>query len=276
MLLHLRGCLAYTRVDSTQERPRLLSWPPSAPPVIDKTLDRTTLSFFNQSKIASVSLPADRSHIEIDESTNTASYDYSDRSSIAHFPSFSFNVLSLTPLSTLSRPGKDPQKVNVLLAILEVDGPDTIRIKKGPEAGKDVSILKMILGDEDGNICKLTAWRDVAEVWGGAWEAPAVKRGDVVFIARVSFFYSSHTLVLIVLFTVDVTTNFETGASLSLTASPYNKPRLQVCYRTMPYTHEDRRLRPDLRLARIDIAMRKVAAVVAWFEKMAGLQPAVK
>jgi len=43
----------------------------------------------------------------------------------------------------------------------------------------------------------------------------------------------------------------------------------------MPYTHEDNRLRPDLRLGGSDASVRKVAAVVRWFEGMAGLQAGV-
>ena len=39
----------------------------------------------------------------------------------------------------------------------------------------------------------------------------------------------------------------------------------------MPYAHEDGRLRPDLRLGHSEPAVRKVAAVVRWFESMAGL-----
>jgi hypothetical protein len=39
----------------------------------------------------------------------------------------------------------------------------------------------------------------------------------------------------------------------------------------MPYTHEDNRLRPDLRLGESDAAVRKVGAVVQWFERLAGL-----
>jgi hypothetical protein len=46
---------------------------------------------------------------------------------------------------------------------------------------------------------------------------------------------------------------------------------MEICYRTMPSTHEDGRFRPDLRLGMIDAAVRKVAAVVSWFEEMAGL-----
>jgi hypothetical protein len=68
------------------------------------------------------------------------------------------------------------------LAALEVEGPDMITIKKGADAGKQVARLTMILGDEDGCLCKLTAWRDVAELWGGARGAPAAKRGDILLI----------------------------------------------------------------------------------------------
>ena len=39
----------------------------------------------------------------------------------------------------------------------------------------------------------------------------------------------------------------------------------------MPYTYEDKRLRPDLRLGFSDPAVRKVAVVVEWFEGMADL-----
>lgn len=70
----------------------------------------------------------------------------------------------------------------MLLAALEVEGPDTIRIKKGADAGKEISILKMILGDEAGNVCKLTAWREFAEMWGGAGTAIGAKRGDILLI----------------------------------------------------------------------------------------------
>ena len=72
--------------------------------------------------------------------------------------------------------------MNVLLAVIEVEGPDTIRVKKGREAGKEIAIFKMILGDEEGTACKLTAWREVAEEWGGSGETVAAKRGDIVHI----------------------------------------------------------------------------------------------
>lgn len=56
-----------------------------------------------------------------------------------------------------------------------------------------------------------------------------------------------------------------------MTASPYLKSRLVICYRTMPYTHEDGTLRPDLRLGNSEPSVRKVSAIVTWFERMAGL-----
>ena len=70
---------------------------------------------------------------------------------------------------------------------------------------------------------------------------------------------------------IDVTASWEPTTSISLTASPYLKSKLDICYRTMPYTHEDMRLRPDLRLGFSDAAVRKVATVVKWFEVIAGL-----
>jgi hypothetical protein len=39
----------------------------------------------------------------------------------------------------------------------------------------------------------------------------------------------------------------------------------------MPYAKSDSRLRPDLRLGLGDAAVRKVAAAVAWFQHLAGL-----
>ncbi|KAJ3494012.1 hypothetical protein NLJ89_g10899 [Agrocybe chaxingu] len=183
--------------------------------------------------------------------------------SIARFPSFHFNLNSLTPLSSLSSNAKNKlgpalptaktqRKVNLLVAILEVEGPDTIRVKKGVDAGKEVSVLKLILGEEDGSVGKLTAWREVAEEWGGAGKKVGVKRGDVVHFENVM-------------------ATCDPASSTTFSASPYLKSAFTICYRAMPYTHEDGRLRPDLRLGASVPSVRKVAAVVRWFENMAGL-----
>lgn len=97
-------------------------------------------------------------------------------------------LTSLTSLAKTATTGST--KVTLLLAALEIEGPDTIRIKNGKDAGKEVSILKMILGDEDGSVCKLTAWREVADAWGGASDTAAAKRGDIVLLAGTVIFFS--------------------------------------------------------------------------------------
>ncbi|KAH7909223.1 hypothetical protein BJ138DRAFT_1102866 [Hygrophoropsis aurantiaca] len=197
-----------------RDQTTVITWPPTAPAVNDGTL-----SFLRPSE----SLP----HKGTYETQESASCDYSDASSIARFPNFQFSlhkVTSLSSLYALAKHSKGSRKISVLLATLEVEGPDTIKIKKGLDAGKEVSILKMILGDEEGSVWNL-----------------------------------------------DVTANWEPGSSITLTASPYNKPSAQICYRTMPYSHEDKRLRPDLRLGNSDATVKKVAALVVWFENMAGL-----
>jgi len=61
-----------------------------------------------------------------------------------------------------------------------------------------------------------------------------------------------------------------------ITASPNLHSRAEICYRTMPRTSvpADLQLRPDLRLGTSDAAVRRVAAVASWFERMAGLSSA--
>lgn len=70
----------------------------------------------------------------------------------------------------------------MLLAILEVEGPYTVSIKTGRDAGTSVSVLRMIAGDAVGQMCKVTAWRKVAEDWGGENSAQGVQRGDVTLL----------------------------------------------------------------------------------------------
>ena len=70
---------------------------------------------------------------------------------------------------------------------------------------------------------------------------------------------------------IDVNGSKDAQTSPSLTASPALGSKLTICYRTLPRENGDERLRPDLRLGASDAAVRKVAGVVRWFEKMAGL-----
>ncbi|TRM57924.1 hypothetical protein BD626DRAFT_205100 [Schizophyllum amplum] len=203
---------------------------------------------------------------ETQETQSSAAY--SDSSCIANFPAFRFSLHALASLSELqaaARPVAGPvnffgggaqehkaavpqRKVTLLLAVLEIDGPDTIRVKRGADAGREVSVLRMVLGDEAGRVCKLAAWREVADTWAAA----KVRRGDVVLLENVN-------------------AASEPGTSPSLSASPFLHSNLEICYRSMPTDRADYRLRPDLRLGGIDPAVRRVEAVVRWFERMAGL-----
>lgn len=114
--------------------------------------------------------------VETETQEGFSANSYSDTSSIARFPHFQFS------LSALSVLGSAQGKTCLLLAVLEVDGPDEVTVRRGPDAGHAVSVLRLIVGDEAGTIRKLTAWRAVAEAWGGATqEAVGMRRGDVVY-----------------------------------------------------------------------------------------------
>lgn len=141
----------------------MITWSPTNPADSEERLQTSTTSFIETS-------------VSLLETQETQETHYSDTSSIARFPTFHFNLHTLGTLNGLR--GGGSRKMNFLLVVLEVDGPDTIRTKKGPE----ISILKMILGDDEGNMCKLTAWREVADVWGGMTGSVRVKRGDIVFL----------------------------------------------------------------------------------------------
>lgn len=69
----------------------------------------------------------------------------------------------------------------------------------------------------------------------------------------------------------DVMAACDPSTAITLSASPHLKSELVICYRTMPYSHEDGRLRPDLRLGISEPTVRKVSEVVLWFENLAGL-----
>ncbi|KAH8984018.1 hypothetical protein EDB92DRAFT_1936585 [Lactarius akahatsu] len=183
-------------------------------------------------------LDASTSHMQspLEDLETQDSYYYSDTSSIAR---------ALSALASANG------NVCLLLTVLEVDGPDGVTVRRGPDTGRAISVLRLILGDETSTICKLTAWREIAETWGGATQAVGMRRGDVVYFE---------------------TRDDGVAPTLALTASPNLRSRAEICYRTMPRTSvpADLRLRPDLRLGTSDAAVRRVAAVVTWFERMAG------
>jgi hypothetical protein len=121
----------------------------------------------------------------LDETQDTGC-SYSDSSSIARFPQFQFSLHVVNSVASLvsmvrSARTRGRLKASVLVAVLEVDGPDMITIKRGRDVGSQVALLKMILGDDEGNVCKIAAWREVAESWGnGTRVQPAIRRGDIV------------------------------------------------------------------------------------------------
>ncbi|RPD58692.1 hypothetical protein L227DRAFT_587082 [Lentinus tigrinus ALCF2SS1-6] len=222
---------------------------------------------------SSVGVSHARSEYVTQETQDTGSYDYSDASSIVNFPAFHFSLhgraslaglLSQAEAARASQAYKGSRKVHLLVAVLEIEGPEFIRLKKGPDAGKDVSLLRLVLGDESGGICKLSAWREVAEDWAGLnpnTHAPAraVKKGDIVFLENILASWECDS------------SRIAAAVPITCSASPQWKSRLEVCYRAMPSVPQDARLRPDLRLGLSDAVVRKVASVVNWFETMAGL-----
>lgn len=153
----------------------LISWPPTA----DEGASYEPRTQLEQSTFPSRRFSKSRAEI-LGEETQESQFNYSsDASSVVRFPTFHFDLHRLTPLSSMSHRTNNNVKISVLLAVLEIDGPDSITLKKGKDAGKEISLLKMVLGDEAGNVGKLTAWREVAENWGNEL---CVKRGDVVLI----------------------------------------------------------------------------------------------
>jgi hypothetical protein len=126
---------------------------------------------------------------------NSYDYDYySSTSSIARFPDFQFSLGTLSAL--VSAQGK----TCLLLAVLEVDGPDEVTVRRGPDVGRAVSVLRLIVGDEASTIRKLTAWREVAETWGGttmtrdhddAAAGSGIRRGDVVYFESASLTFTT-------------------------------------------------------------------------------------
>jgi hypothetical protein len=126
-------------------------------------------------RTSTLRIPSSRPTNNLVTTQDFSASSYSESSSIARFPSFQF---SLGALSTLASANGN---VCLLLAVLEVDGPDQVTVRRGPDVGCVISVLRLIVGDETSTICKLTAWRKVAEAWGGTTQAEAVRRGDVVY-----------------------------------------------------------------------------------------------
>src|SRR5882762_7321023 len=110
----------------TPTQDQTTGWPPTTAENTTECRERDAGS----SHVFHTALP----QLSVYETQETASYNYSDASSIGRFPSFNFSLHSLMSLSTiyaLSKCGKCPHITAILVAILEVEGPDTITIKHG-------------------------------------------------------------------------------------------------------------------------------------------------
>ncbi|KAI0293485.1 hypothetical protein B0F90DRAFT_1822066 [Multifurca ochricompacta] len=262
----------------TGDQTTLITWAATTQPEDGESSEftnrRPSLRDFSISRTRTLQQEKDHPHLETqDQSTSTTtnttgnSYSYSDTSSIARFPDFQFSLGALSALSlalgSVRGPpwGRGNKKVCCfLLAVLEVDGPDEVTVRRGPDTGHVVSVLRLIVGDETSTICKLTAWRQVAETWGGG-----IRRGDVVYFENI-------------LATATEENGSSGGGSTShaptftLVASPYLHSQAEICYRTMPRTSvpADMRLRPDLRLGASDATVRRVAAVVPGLSEWPG------
>jgi hypothetical protein len=199
---------------------------------------------------------------------------YSDQSSLGRLPLFAFSLNNLTTIATIrsfarTRPGRAGSgRATLLLAVLEADGPDTVTLRQGPERGKEVSVMRCLCGDDDGELAKITAWREPAEEMGAA----GVRRGDVIHFDGILAPSTSTCMVLTA--SIGLHATWDAAGVMSFTAAPAHRTRATVCYRTLPAPGAplDRALRPDLRLGASEPAVRRVQSVVAWFERLAGLR----
>ncbi|CAG8739903.1 6415_t:CDS:2, partial [Acaulospora colombiana] len=157
--------------------------------------------------------------ISLDESISFNSVSELSDTSIHRMPTFRIPLHRATALKSMLQGraprNADSRKVCTLVGVIDIDGPDMVRIKKGKDAGKEVGLLKIIMADADGSIVRLTIWRSLAQTW-------------------------------------DIQYNIESDGSLTCTGSDTLKSKMTVCYRLLPVTREDRKLRPDLRLAELD------------------------
>lgn len=103
-----------------------------------------------------------------------------DDISITRLPFFHIPVNRLSSIDSVLRienSANPTRKVCLLVAILDMEGPNVVRVKRGQDVGKEVAVLTLVVGDEGGKIAKITAWRERAEEWG-----EMVRKGDVVYM----------------------------------------------------------------------------------------------
>jgi hypothetical protein len=100
--------------------------------------------------------------------------------SIARLPSFHIPVNRISSIESvlqIENSAYPTRKVCLLVAILDMEGPNVVRVKKGKDAGTEAAVLGLVVGDEEGKIAKITVWKERAEEW-----SEMVRKGDIVYL----------------------------------------------------------------------------------------------
>ena len=64
----------------------------------------------------------------------------------------------------------------MLVGILSVEHTGTVAVKNGKNAGKTVTMSRLVVADAQGDLCKLTIWEHLPEDG-----VEALARGDVIY-----------------------------------------------------------------------------------------------
>ncbi|ODN90761.1 hypothetical protein L198_06077 [Cryptococcus wingfieldii CBS 7118] len=221
--------------------------------------------------------------------------------SIANFPAWSVPIAKLSSLQEVLRARPEPairglpdagfnqKRYTLIVCIVSVDsaverqrkanqGPRSRGI--GTEGGTfwvgKWSITSPPVGADPEMSCDVKLWDQCARQWGDE----KLKRGDVVLLENVELKPAS------------------AREPPHLNITPSTNPKITILFRTIPsfttasrsdYIYRrpntilpdygekkevvkgDRQLRPDLRLGKSDVGIRKVGDVVAWFEEWLGV-----
>jgi hypothetical protein len=157
-------------------------------------------------------------------------------------------------------------KVSTLVAILDLNGPSSVVIRKGRSIGTTITLFELIVGDESDTTATVTVWSELAERWGNLTEDAGVKKGDIVVLESMSCPLQS----ICALMPLDITAHCTRDETVAFSASTAAKSSCVICYRTFLDSEDDRRMQPDLRLGESDTAVRKVEAVVNWYQYQRG------
>ncbi|KAK4685343.1 chitinase, partial [Tremellales sp. Uapishka_1] len=173
---------------------------------------------------------------------------------VSHLPTWSIALSKLAPLSTLlGKRRRQKQVVSLIVCVMEVEQSKQLQTKEEKARGMPGTLWighwKVTAPPAEGELpvsCGVKLWKEFGEKWGSG----AMRKGDVVLL-----------------------TNVEFNPPSELTVDSRSKPTITILYRTSPsyagremkMCPEDRALRPDLRLARSDAALRKVVDFARWF-----------